>query len=129
MAAGACCLAILTGCPWDDDDDDVLDFDLYGWVFTFTEASGEGPDSLELTLPWEDTSELDDLSGSYGGYDVDVERSGDSVDIFIVREDGSTLDIVGATVGPASVNGDYEIEDKVGTPSEFYTGTFVLQRD
>lgn len=123
MAAGACCLAVLTGCPWDDDDDDLLPTQ---WQ---VEWYGEDEGDLTLVLEWSNLNNVGDYGQNYDEYRVDIVRSGSTITITIedttvdpfvitlmgtIADDGQSAEgtYEGTSSSGNEINGGWEIYAK-----------------
>ncbi|WP_372807477.1 hypothetical protein [Pontiella sp.] len=123
MAAGVCCLAILTGCPWDDDDDVPKK-----WTLTWT---NDETDLSPLTVPvtWGDLDDLDEFETSAGGYTVMIVRDGDQVGVLIVADDPDNLFMLladGDVINSTTAEGYYGGMDSDG---DEISGTWSLVGD
>jgi hypothetical protein len=79
LAAGVCCLALLTGCPWDEDD-----FVPTLWDITWTD-NVDPADSGDITVEIDigDLNALTTWSKTYGDYTIDITVASPNITIEI----------------------------------------------
>jgi hypothetical protein len=109
---GICCLALCTGCPWDDDDDAIPTV----WTVDWTgDSSGINP--LDIPAPIDDLTKVTSFMETYGDYTVQLDVNGGSITLQIWDWTNNTqfnFFATGTINSATSANGSYTGTDESG---------------
>ncbi|VGO17141.1 hypothetical protein PDESU_05736 [Pontiella desulfatans] len=122
LLAGACFLAGLVGCN-DDDNDDPVSLEAGTWELSAT-ASGYPTMTETIELPGEG-GVVPEGTFSYGGMTFTV--SGNSIDLDIELDDGTTFRLDGKIGSGTSMSGTFSYYDP-GPPEERFSGNWSARK-
>lgn len=125
LVMGACIVVLATGCPWDDDEDNIPAVP-YVWDISWTnDDSGVSP--LTIPLQYGDLNEITSYMESYGDYTVSITRDGNSVTVEVWDWTGGSFSFyaTGTITSATAANGNYTGTSSSGKPIQ---GTWMVVR-
>lgn len=125
IASGLCCLALLTGCPWDEDD---LPEVPHLWDITWVDNDPADSGSITIPVNFDDLTLIGNYSNTFGDYAVVITVNGGAINITINETTSSaSLNLDGTITSTTTANGRYTGTDENGAPLDGGTWTIAKQ--
>ena len=124
LVLGAFIVAMVTGCPWDEDDE--VPAVPYQWEISWTgDDSGVSP--LTIPLQYGDLNEITNYMESFGDYTVQITRDGTSVIVEVWDWTGGLFNLyaTGTITSSTTANGNYTGTSSSGNAIQ---GTWMVVR-
>lgn len=127
IVSGLCCLAILTGCPWDEKNAEDL-LNLYTWGIVWID-NVDPNDSGDVTIVTDfgDLTAITSYSNTYGDYKVDITVTGGNITIVIedITADPFIITLTGTINSANDANGTYQGTSSSNNP---ISGTWTIAK-
>ncbi len=115
IATGLCCLALLTGCPWDEDELPAVP---HLWDITWVD-NVDPNDSGDITIPvnFDDLTMIQNYSNTFGDYTVSITVAGGAITIVITDATSPfNITLTGIINTTTTANGTYLGTSDSGKP-------------